>query len=209
MLFFCIVYTFKHQKVDRKCVSPGAPAASDAERFDRQSVAQLYEYMDWFCKAPVQQDFTFNSRWLVLDCPNMQAVDGLVAYSYRQGQKLQMQGPNSRRPMLFIETCSLQDAAPSSLALSHIVYFKRECLGWREIFREWADKLTLLLDKRSLQELRDLVDTHMADLVTFLAAECKLTQPIAWVSCIRTFCHLFHYHFFLGQEVAMRYTILL
>lgn len=45
--------------------------------------------------------------------------------------------------MLFIETCSLQNAAPSPIAMSHIVYFHSDCLGWREIFQAWTERLLL------------------------------------------------------------------
>ena len=52
-------------------------------------------------------------------------------------------GLRNRRSMLFIETCSLQNAAPSPLAMSHIIYFQKDCLGWREVFQAWTEKILL------------------------------------------------------------------
>ena len=66
----------------------------------------------------------------------------------------------SRRPNLFIETCSLQNAAPSPLARSHVIYFKRNCLGWRQIFHEWAEKLTLQVMSSACGMPVPLVSNH-------------------------------------------------
>jgi len=181
-------------------------ASAGAEVFDQQSIASLYDYIDWIGRAPIKEDFTFNSRWLVIDCPEAQAVDGLLAYTYRRAQELQVRHDNERKSMTMIETCSLRNAAPSALALSHLVYFEKENLGWQEIFAEWTNKLTLKLEKRTLTEITDLVFAHVPEVINFIASECKCVQPVSGVNIFRSFCSLMHYHFFLGKETAMRRT---
>ena len=188
-------------------VPTDTPAYEDAEVFDHRSIAQLYDYVEWFGKLPVNHDFTFSSRWLIMDCPDAQSIDGIATYSYQRTQQLQVGLANVQWPVLFIETCSLQNAAPSPLASSHIVYFTSDCLGWREIFEEWAQQLTLKLEKRTLQEITDLVANHVPEMVAFLKTECKTILPVSSVRMIRSFCDIMHYHFFLGKDVAMRRTI--
>ena len=181
-------------------------AGQDVEVFDQNSIAAFYEYIDWLGRAPVKEDFTFNGRWVVVDCPEAQAVDGLVVYCHQRAQEIQVTPENQRRPITLIETCSLRNAAPSAVALSHIVHFKSECLGWREIFSEWTNKLTLKLEKRTLTEIKDLALAHVPDVISFIDAECKCVQDASSVSVCHAFCSLMHYHFFLGQDAAMRRT---
>ena len=185
----------------------GAPSGQDAEAFDYRSVSQLHEYVQWFCRSECKPDFTFNDRWLILDCPNMRFVDAIASHVYRQNEKLQVELQNGQLPRLMIETCSLEQAAPSSLAWSRIIYFQCGNLGWREIFMEWTEKLALLLPKRTMQDIVDLVGAHVQDIVDFIEAECKCIQPISWISAMRCFCEIMHYHFFLGKPVATRRTV--
>ena len=201
-------------RITTKVISPiayfssptGAQSGSDAEKFDEESYAKCYEYVDWFCKWPVTNDFTFSRRWLVMDCPDAGNVDRIISSAYRRQQELQMKSEDEIMPVLFVETCSVEHAAPSTLALSHLVYFDDECLQWLQIFNEWCNKLELKLETRTLQEIKDLVNTHVPEIIKYLVNECSFIQSVSWASIVRSFCCLVHYHFFLGKEVAMRRT---
>jgi hypothetical protein len=185
----------------------GAPNGEDAEVFDYQSVSDLFRYVKELGKWPLKQSFTFDSRWLVLDCPDAQNIDSIVPCIYQQQQELQMQSDDFKPPVLFMETCSLQHASPACLALSRIVYFEDECLGWQQVFTEWTNKVILQIEERTLREIKDLVHAHIPDLVTFVAHECQCEQNVSWTCLMRSFCALMHYHFFLGKEFAMRRTV--
>ena len=105
-------------RITTKVISPiayfssptGAQSGSDAEKFDEESYAKFYEYVDWFCKWPVTNDFTFSRRWLVMDCPDAGNVDRIISSAYRRQQELQMKSEDESMPVLFVETCSVEHA---------------------------------------------------------------------------------------------------
>ena len=58
------------------------------------------------------------------------------------------------------------------------------------------------LGERTLSEIKDLVNTHLPEIIQFINTECKTVHPVSAICIIRSFCEIIHYHFFLGQEVS-------
>jgi hypothetical protein len=53
-----------------------------------------------------------------------------------------------------------------------------------------------------MSEIKDLVQTHLPEIIQFIETECKTVHLASTICIIRSFCEIIHYHFFLGQEVS-------